>query len=86
MSNAMTCRWFQTLKIITNLKDGNHYFERSSSDEKYKLSLMFVKPEGLLVYIKQIQCFNHSIKPQNSDFKSYIYILYYLYNQMFIIT
>ena len=34
------------------IKDWNHYFEVSSSDEIRKLSLMFVKPEGFLVYIK----------------------------------
>ena len=32
-------------------KDWNHYFKVSSSDEKHKLSLIFVKPE-LEVYIK----------------------------------
>ena len=32
---------------------------------------------GLLVYIKLIDVFHHSMKPQNSDFNSYIYILYY---------
>ena len=36
---------------------------------------MFVKPEGLLVYIKL-----SSMKPQNNDFNSYIYILYYQSN------
>ena len=28
------------------------YFEVSSSEEKHKLILIFVKPKGLLVYIK----------------------------------
>ena len=30
----------------------NHNFEAVTRDEKHLLSLMFVKPEGLLVYIK----------------------------------
>ena len=33
-------------------KDWNHNLEVVSSDEKHLLSLMFVQPEGLLVYIK----------------------------------
>ena len=32
-------------------KDWNHYFEVSLCDEKHWLSLMFVKPKGLLIYI-----------------------------------
>ena len=38
--------------IKSLLKDRNHNFEVASSDEKLKLSLMFVKPEGIIVYIK----------------------------------
>ena len=34
------------------IKDLNHYFEVSLSDEKHQLSLMFMKSEGLLIYIK----------------------------------
>ena len=40
-----------------SFKDWKHYFEVSSSDEKLKLSLMFVKLEGLLV-IKLSLCFS----------------------------
>ena len=37
---------------FVSIKDWNHYLEVLWSDEKHKLSLMFVKSEGLLVYIK----------------------------------
>ena len=37
---------------LLSFKDWNHNFEVISSDEKHKLSVMFVKPEGLLVCIK----------------------------------
>ena len=41
---------------------------------------MFVKSEGLLVYINSANVVHQSVQPQNSDFNSYIYILYYQTN------
>ena len=45
---------------------------------------MFVKPEVLFVYIKLSNVLHHSMQPQNYDFNSYIYILYYQSNIYFI--
>ena len=38
------------------------------------------KPEGLLVYIQLANVLHQSMQPQNSDFNSYICILYYQTN------
>ena len=43
---------------LLSVKDWNHNFEVISSDEKHKLSVMFVKPEGLLDCIKLSLCFS----------------------------
>ena len=43
-------------------------------------SLLSMKPKGLLVYVKLSLWLSSLDKPQNNDFNSYIYILYYQSN------